>query len=663
MNLLLQSTLLFGTALIVAWLFRIFKAPTIVGFLIAGILMGPSVLNWVPVEEVEGYAEIGIVLLLYIVGLELSPEPLIRMGRSLLIVSAAQIGATAIVGAAVLYVGIQLSPLYVVLFLGIAGSFSSTAITLKTLSDRRELRTPLGSLLTGVLLIQDVVAIGLMLFLPFLALGANQAGSSNLRDTAVGFFVFAVGTLIARRILPWILQQVGERGGSELRTLFAVFMAAAGALAAHKAGWPPAIGACIAGLLLAEADLKHQLVADILPFRDVFNAIFFLSLGMLLDLKIVMAHPWAIAGAVVAALLVKAGLAGGAIRLGGWPERIAFRGGIALCTISEFGYILTHEMVSLGLVPKDLLSYTVALAVGSMLIGAALFPLSGAMANVLSPLWRSRPVYRGREQDTETAALSGHVIVVGFGLNGQHLAKVLRATHIPFCVIEMNPVLAARAREMRVPCIRGDATRQPIMEEAGIHQARALVVGINDPIATRRIVAQARSLHPTLYILARTEYATEMDALYASGATTVIPADFETSIEVFAHVLKELRIPDNVIEAQIASVRAGNYSVLRGREAADSERLRELMEVFKLTATQTFYLREDASVAGRTLAELDLRNRTGVTLIAVVRDGKPTTNPGGDFRLCGGDVLVLLGSHAQLDAAQELLSRTAESKG
>ena len=218
----------------------------------------------------------------------------------------------------------------------------------------------------------------------------------------------------------------------------------------------------------------------------------------------------------------------------------------------------------------------------------------------------------------------------------------------------MNPRLVQRARENEVEVVVGDAARMPILDHAGITQAHALVVAINDPVATARIVSQARAARPDLFILARTHFVEEIDALQRAGATRVIPEDFEASIESAAQVLKEMGIPDNVIEAQVNAIRAGNYAMLRGR-ATDRAAQAELVAALQMTATRTHYIGETSPALGKTIAEINLRALTGVTIIAIVRNGKPHTNPASDFALQSGDVLVLVGAHVQLESAKALL--------
>lgn len=651
-----QVTILFGTALAVAWAFRFMRAPSIIGFLITGLIIGPSSLGLIDEHQVAIFAEVGLVLLLFTIGLELSPKPLLRSGPRLFAATLAQLVVTAAIPAVLIALFTSYG-LMAGIILGIGIALSSTAIVLKTLSDQGEVRSAMGNICTGVLLLQDVFVILVMLTLPFLAAGGEGNMMEAVRTGGGGLVALAVVTVVMRKLLPGILRQITRHGGHELTTLFAVFMAAGGAFFAGALGWPMALGACVSGLLLAEADLRHQLVAEITPFRDLFNALFFISLGMLVDLDIVMEYWWMLALAIGATLVIKALIVGGIVRIAGWPTRLGVQVGLGLCTVSEFGYVLAREANYSGLLPDSALAGLIPYSVGTMLIGAMMVPLSGRFAALM--MGRVEEDTATPDEGHEDMALDSHVLIVGYGVNGKNLVKVLSATRVPHCVVEMNRSLAQTVRDDGAEVIIGDAARASILKSAGLMSARVLVVAINDVVATRRVVAQARALSPKLYIIARTQYAVELDHLYRNGASMVVPADFEVSIKIFAQVLTEFKIPDNVIQSQIHSVRAGGYGLLRGTSLDQPEHLQELLQVFRLTATQTYYVSEKCPMAGQTIADTDLRARSGVSIIAVVREGQPTTNPPAEFTLNVGDVLVLVGTHAQLNNATSVLDGTA----
>lgn len=657
-----QIAVLFGMAVVVSLVFRLAKAPSIIGFLVTGMAIGPSSWGLIGQESVGQFAETGLVLLLFTIGLELSPEPLMRMGfrvvRVMVIIALALIGLTL----GVLIIAGSMS-FGAALLIGIAVSLSSTAIVLKQLTDRGEVQSVMGNLITGILLLQDIFVIGVMMLLPLFMSNADAEHGQSPLFTISMMGALAITAWLARKILPFFIAQLVKHGGRELITLFAVMMAAGGAYLAHMAGWPPALGACIAGLLLANADIRHQLVAEITPFRDVFNALFFISLGMTVNVSVVF-DSWQWMGiAIVVTLVLKAVITIAAVRIAGWPTRIGIQVGLGLCTVSEFGYILAREADSAGLLPESFLDGMIGYTVGTMVIGAVLFPLGGKMAGRVQVILNSKDMKQladgEEEEETTEDSLRGHVIIVGFGINGENLVRVLTATHIPHCVVELNQGHIHKARSMGAQVVVGDATRAIILEHAGIRRARAVVVAVNNTEDTKGIVSNARRMNSEIYIAVSTYFASDLESLSKRGANVVVPADFEASIQIFSQVLEEFDVPGNIQAAQVAAVRAGDYGLFRGRSSGSAESLEDLLKVLQLTATQTFYLPKTSSACGKTIAELNLRRETGATIIAVVRDRQPNTNPGADYALEASDVLVMVGAHEQLRRARTLLEATS----
>lgn len=659
-DVLSTAAIVIATALAVGWVARALRAPSIVGYLITGLIlspsvMGPRVFTGIHAEEVTHLADIGLVLLLFTIGLELTPGRLLRMGPRLGLATLLQVGGTTLAAVLVLEWATDLS-LLANIVLGAGVALSSTAIVLRVLSDRGEVNTAAGSISTGILLIQDVAVILFMICLPLLAPSTpGVAPMDKIWSTAVGLLQLAAFAGAAYLLLPRIIREITARGGHEMTALLAILAASTGAWVAAQAGWSMAVGACIAGLLLAEADVKHQLIADITPFRDIFNALFFIALGMLVDINLVMVH-WAPLGAAIVLTLVgKTVITTGAVVMAGWPLRLGAQLALGLATVSEFAYVLAREAHDYNILPDAALALMVPYAVGTMLLGAMLTPVSGPVAR-----WAMRWMQpdRGKPHDEDprgTAELQGHVVIVGYGLAGQNLARVLTATRIPFCVVEMDRARATHAKAGGARVIYGDSARMPILRSAGLAHAKALVVAVGDPTTTRQVVAQSRAARKELYIVARTNYVTEIDTLKNCGADVVIPAEFEVSIEIFSQVLKEFRVPDNILRAQIASIRAGGYSVLRGVPYDREAHLKDLLEVFSSTGTETYYVHAGTPADGATIASLGLRKATGTSIIAIMRAGKPEVNPMPDARIAAGDVLILVGSHPQLDAARALL--------
>lgn len=645
--------LILGFSVIAAWLFRKVRIPSVIGFLIAGLAIGPSGWALVQEDQVFSLAQLGLVLLLFTIGLELSPEPLMRSGLRIILVAWVQVFDTLSLVFIALHLFFSFG-LLANLLIGLAVASSSTAITLKLLSDRGETSSTTGVIVAGMQLLQDVTIIIIMLAVSMMQASGGTDRTALQFALQLGALLLTIGVvLLARRVLPRMLDEISQHGGQELLTLFAVLMACGGAWVVTLLGWSPALGACIAGLLLADADHRHQLVAEITPFRDVFNALFFVTLGMMVDLNSALNNLPILLLLIAGTMLMKTIVAGAGVLCAGWPIRIAVQVGIIMSMLSEFSYVLALQAHTAGLIEAHVLNFIVSYAVGTMMAGALLFPIARPIADAFAG------TFKGFEVDLPAMAAVGeslkhHVIIVGYGTTGANLARMLTATHVPHIVVEMNKSNVAAARRAGVPVIVGDAARMSILTHAGIEGARALVVAINDKHATGHVVAQAAARRPQLYILARSDFVNDVDRLRHLGAKLVVPQDYETSIEIGAHVLRQFGIPDNIVEAQIAAVRVSGYAMLRGK-ATDRAATAELISVLERTATQTFYIGKDSAACGKTIAETDLRARTGCMIIAVVRSQKPTTNPPPDFVLSASDVLVLVGAHQQIEAAKRIL--------
>lgn len=549
---LTNGVIIFSAGLIISWLFRATGAPPVIGYLVAGIFIGPSGLGLIHQEDVGLLSEFGLILLLFIIGLELSPAPLLRLGRSLFLTSSIQVAMCVGLVVSVACLGYAQGPIMGVL-LGLIVALSSTAIVLKQISDHGEAATVTGRMTIGILLLQDILVILVMLCLPFLTLG-GQNWQDQIMPSVIGLVGLTVMLLVGRRVLRAFLEKVVVPGGAESLTLFSVVVAFGGAWLTGLVGWSLPLGACIAGLLLAEAGARHQIVADILPFRDVFNALFFISLGMLVDVEVAMGNLGWLSLAVAGTLVLKSGVTALAASLSGWPLRASLQIGIGLCTVSEFGYVLAREANHLGLMSNEIMTLVTAYALGTMLVGAMLVPLARPVAFWVTSILQ-REKHPSEKQPAPSPDTSPHIIVCGYGTNGHNLSQILKATGMPFIVVEISPRLVTLARQDDVPVVVGDASRSTILQHAGLEHAQGIVIVINDVEATARIITQVRTIRPDMYILADTRHVDEIDELYQRGADLVLAQDYETSISLVAHVLRAMHTPDTIIDAHLATLR------------------------------------------------------------------------------------------------------------
>ena len=651
---LLQDLLLLLLASVpIAFIFHRLRLPTIVGFMITGVLIGPHGLGLIKdVEAIEVLAEIGVALLLFTIGLEFSLRRLLEMKRLVLLGGGLQVVTTTLVvtGVARLFG----RPVNEAIFFGFIFALSSTAIVLKSYIDRAEIDAPHGRAGVGILLFQDLSIVPMMLLIPILS--AREGVSAGRITVTLGI---AVGTIVfifftAKTLVPYLLHHIVRLRSPEVFIISVVLLSLGTSWLTLQVGLSLALGAFIAGLVLSESEYSHQIVADILPFRDVFNSLFYMSIGMLLSLSTLNSNALIVLTWVVALTVGKALLVLAVVRLLGYSLRVSTMTALGLAQIGEFSFILAKAGLSQGLLTE--LDYQRFLAASILSMIAAPFLIKAAprigyaVQSLVSPGSLLEPSVIGFDQSEPD--MRRHVIIIGYGVNGRNLAKVLRRTRVPYLVMELNAEVVREARAQDERIIYGDATRKEVLHHIGLEQARILVLAISDPTASRHTVWLARQMNPTIHIIVRTRYMSEMSDLRELGADEVIPEEFETSIEIFSRVLREYGLAQHVIQRQVAGIRSEGYQMLR-TPALPLIDMDEIAEAFKTASTETLLVEADSFAVGKTIGELGLRKKTGVSIIAITRAGQTEINPGPETQIKAEDVLVLLGEAEQIDMAIE----------
>jgi len=547
LDFLRDLVVLFGASIAVVYGFNRLRLPAVVGFLVAGALLGPYGLDVVDnVARVEVFAEVGVVLLLFTIGVEFSLGQL----RSLRTVAGAgllQIGSAIVLSAlAVIAFGL---PLNQGVFWGFLAAMSSTAVVLKMVTERGETNSPHGRLIIGVLIVQDLAVVPMMVLTPVLG-GRGEAGLlAVLWSVAKAALAVLLILVAARYLVPRLLIEVVRSRSRELFVITIILVCLGIAWLSSLAGLSLALGAFIAGLIISESEYSHQAMAEILPFRDSFNSLFFISIGMLLDLRILLAHPVLVMGLVVALVAGKMVTTAGAAVATGYSWRAAVLTGIALAQVGEFSFILAKVGKSVGLLPGE--SFQVFLTVSVLTL-------------LLTPfLLQASPRLATGSHGVLPRHLWDHTIIAGYGVNGRNLAQVLRETEIPFVVVDVDGEAVRQEHKKGIPIVFGDITHPQVLRRLGIQDARALVLAISDPIATRRAVTVARQLSPAIHIIARTRYLREIEDLRGTGADQVVPEEFETSIEIFSLVLQHYRMPVRVIAEKAERIRREGYALFR----------------------------------------------------------------------------------------------------
>ncbi|HYT62954.1 MAG TPA: cation:proton antiporter [Gemmatimonadales bacterium] len=661
LHILRDLAVIFAGSLLVILVFYRLKLPALPGFIVAGILLGPNALGLVSdPRDVEGLAEVGVILLLFTIGIEFSLSRLKEMGRQILVGGFSQMGFTVL---ATLAAGLAfLGNWRVSLFLGFLIALSSTAIVLKVLTDSGEIDAPHGRLATGVLIFQDLCVVPIMLVLPFLA-GKSEGGGLGLVLALGKAGLVVIGVVIAARtIVPRALAEILKTRSRELFLIAVILIGTLTALGTAAAGASLALGAFLAGLIISESDYGHQALAELMPFRDIFISLFFVAVGMLVRLDIIREH-------IVLTLVAVAVIMGGKTlsaavgpALLGYSGRVALLAGVAVSQIGEFSFVLAKEGRVAGLLPDLLYQQFLGVAVITMLVTPFLLHGGPALLDTLEkvlPLDRVLPGFRPRAFAPVQDPVKDHVVIAGYGLNGRNLAAALRAIHAPYLIVELNAQTVRKARGEGEPAFYGDATREEILRALGIDRARMFVIAISDPSATRRMVRVAREINPKLHIIARTRYVIEIPELSRLGANVVIPEEFETSIEIFARVLAHYNVPRDEIARLVSEIRASHYQALRP-DAGTRPRLTlsGTLGAMPQMHIERIVLGETAPAAGQTLAETGLRSKTGALVLAVRRGESDLATPGADFELAAGDVLVVVGQPDQIKGANRLLTGT-----
>jgi CPA2 family monovalent cation:H+ antiporter-2 len=645
----------------VALLFGKIRLSVVAAFLVAGAILGPTGAGLVSESGmVDALAEIGIVLLLFTVGLEISLSSLGKMRRQVLWSGGAQVSATILLSFVIMmFFG---SPAPEGIFVGFVVSLSSTAIVLKVYADRLEIDSLHGRLSVGILLFQDMAVIPMMLLIPSLHQWETAQPSAVFLALAKAGVGVAALLLLARFLIPRLLKEIIRLNSREILAMTVLLVCLGTAWLAHRFGLSLGMGAFLAGMVISESDYVHEIAAQILPFRDVFNGIFFISVGMLLDLPFLFANLPLVLAMVGAVALVKAVSTGWTVRALGYSWRVAVVTGVGLLQIGEFSFLLLSQGYRENLLGPS--QYQFLLAITVLTMTATPF-LMGA-APWLARKWDRWVVHgadfpeTGEEAAIRKTGMENHVIIAGYGMNGKNLARVLKSTRVPYAVVDLNDAQVREGRDAGEPMFYGDVHRPEILDRLGVARARILVLAISDPMATRRAVAIARRSNPDLFILVRTRLVADVDDLIALGANAVIPEEFETSVEIFARVLSEYHVPDHVIRQQEAVIRSGTYRILRERTApSSSDVLAEFEEFLRRKVIEIFYVSRSSGWEGKTAGDLPVGNETGIVLLSILRGDRAIIQPSPSEPLAAGDKLVLFGGHAPLASALAKLAETA----
>ncbi len=629
------------------------RIPVVVGFLATGVVAGPHGLRLVQeVEQIEVLAEVGVVLLLFAIGIEFSFDKLLRIKRPTLVGGPLQVAITFLATA---FIGVEVGlPLNESILAGFLVALSSTAVVLKILQERDEVDSPHGGTALGMLIFQDIAVVPMMLFVPLLAAEESTGLTMPLLlMLAKGAGIIMLVILGAKLIVPALLYQVVRLRSSELFLLAVILICLSVAWLSYSAGLSLALGAFLAGLIISESEYSYQALGNIIPFRDVFTSFFFVSIGMLLDVGFFIERAELVFAAALGVLVLKAVIAGGVSVLLGYPARTGVLAGLALAQIGEFSFILSKTGLDSGILGRS--EYQLFLAVSVLTMAATPFVIAGSpkAADLLYRLPLPEKLKAGHPFAAIPEKRENHLVIIGYGFVGRTLARAARVGELSYLILEMNPEKVRGERANGEPIHYGDATQEMILRHADVDAARVVVDAVSDVMATRRIVEMVRKINPKVYIMARVRYLDEAAACYDLGADEVIPEEFETSVEIFSRVLSKYLVPRIEIDKMIVEVRSLGYDMFRNAEI-EPGKISDLRRYLPNVEIVTVKVEEKAPAVGKTLADLELRKKLGVNALGILRDSGNILNPTSETEIEAGDVLLVLGTSEQISKSRHL---------
>jgi monovalent cation:H+ antiporter-2, CPA2 family len=660
--LLPDIVIILGLAVVVILVFQRFKLPTILGFLITGMIAGPNGFGLIAAShthEVEILAEIGVILLLFIIGIEFSLKTLSAIKRSVFLGGASQVGLTIVVVALLTQFLNFAWPEAV--FLGFLFSLSSTAIVLTLLQQKGDINSPHGRIILAILIFQDIIVVPMMLFTPLIAGQTDDIWTSLLLMAGKGLLVIGFVIVSARYIVPRLLYQVALTKSKELFIMSIIVICFAVAWLTSSLGLSRALGAFMAGLIISESEYSHQATGNILPFREIFTSFFFVSIGMLLDLSFFIEHFFMIVLLALLTFVLKGLIAFGSGLLLRVPIRTALLVGLSLFQVGEFAFILSRSGIEAGLLSDNVYQYFLAVSLVTMAVTPFVIKSYHALANaavlVLVPkalrerMSKRMTAVMGQQEEHED--LQDHIVIIGYGINGRNLARAAREANIPYVIIELNAETVKREKALGEPILYGDAVQGVILQHVHIQKARVCVIAISDPESTKRIIVNIREISTRVHIIVRTRFIQEMDENFRLGADEVIPEEFETSIEIFTRVLTKYLIPRNEIESFTNSIRAGKYEMLRSlspRTIKGGE-----MELLDIEIATLRVQHPHASIVGKRLAESNIRKNYGITLVAIKRETGFIVDITAETKILYEDVLYVLGLPKDIATFNQLI--------
>ena len=646
--------IIFALSSFVNFIFTRIKIPALIGYLITGVVAGPYLLKLISSpENVEVMAEIGVILLMFTIGLEFSLNHLLKIRRIVFFGGFLQLILTATV--TMLLARAYHMDWTAALFVGFLTALSSTAVVLKLLQERSELTTQYGRTIVGILIFQDIILIPLLLFTP--VLGGATAGVGDellmLLLKTVGIIVFIyIGN---RWLMPKLLHMIAMTHSQELFMMSILFICLAVAMLTHEMGMSLAFGAFLAGLMISESEYSHNAFGNLIPFKDVFTSFFFVSIGMLLDLGFVIENPWLVIVTVVLVILLKTLIAGFTAFILGHTFFGTVVVGLSISQVGEFSFILAGLGLSNEIITPYYYQLFLAVAIISMALSPLLIHISRPLANLALKLPLPQFLVDGLFPVTqaEIPELKNHIVLIGKDSRAINLAAMVRTMELPFTSVIFDPDRARKQMEKGDLTVYGDAVNEPVLRKAFAHTAELVIVSVGDLIKAMAIVERVRLLNKHAFIIVRSRHIADIEELYRIGANHVIPEEFETAIDFFEKILGKYLLPRMDIERAVARIREDNYGIFREKNRVEGYSILKDIPDIEIAAVR---VGGNSPFAGKKISDTALRKTYGVTLVALKHGENTIPNPEPSTVISGNDIAYLLGKPEMIAVAVEVLS-------
>lgn len=556
-----EIIVIFALSIAVLLICHRLKLPPVIGFVVTGVICGPHGLGAVQgIEDVQDLATVGIVLLLFTVGMEFSIKSIVKYKYYFFGGGALQVGLT-ILATGALSFGLADKSISESIFFGFLISLSSTAIVLRALEERAESDSPHGKVILGILIFQDIIAVPMMLLIPLLAGSGEKIEMQHVYTFGLNMLILVTMAVIAFRGVPKLLYYVTKTKSRELFLLSILTICFSVAWVTSSIGLSLSLGAFLAGLVISESEYSEEAVGNVLPFQGIFTSFFFVSMGMLLDVRFVLEQPFLILGLGALVLFLKTSMAGVTAILLGMPLRAAILAGIALSQIGEFSFVIAHSGMTLGLTSNYNYQLFLAISLLTMAATPSLMSLGSSFAALILKLPLPAKLKFGFHDSpgADHVPLENHIIIAGFGFRGRFLAKAAKSVGIPYVILEMNPETVKNEKKKGEPIRYGDPSHLSILLHAGIKTAKSIAIVINDPVASMNIVKMAKALNPNVYVITRTRYFLEVNRLFQVGADDVIPDELGSSLEIFTRVLQKSNISEVELSRCVNELRIEGY--------------------------------------------------------------------------------------------------------